>query len=208
MFTCVGLASTTIMNFRAILTSISAIAALATTSSAALISYTMTGTLSGSLNGTSFTNRAITLTTTTDTANVVDRKANQYVPEWSITGTTTIDISGLQTVTLNNADYGVWATDWSDDFIGLVGFKRISDNKDILRIYQGNNPDYNLTTAGTFSGSSETSSNTTYNTSGGNLVITSTSGNGTFTAVAVPEPSTLSLVALGAIGLASRRRKA
>jgi hypothetical protein len=196
------------MNFRAILTSISAIAALATTSSAALISYTMTGTLSGSLNGTSFTNRAITLTTTTDTANVVDRKANQYVPEWSITGTTTIDISGLQTVTLNNADYGVWATDWSDDFIGLVGFKRISDNKDILRIYQGNNPDYNLTTAGTFSGSSETSSNTTYNTSGGNLVITSTSGNGTFTAVAVPEPSTLSLVALGAIGLASRRRKA
>jgi hypothetical protein len=196
------------MNLRAILTSISAIAALATTSSAALISYTMTGTLSGSLNGTSFTNRAITLTTTTDTANVVDRKANQYVPEWSITGTTTIDISGFQTVTLNNADYGVWATDWSDDFIGLVGFKRIGDKKDILMIYQGINPDYDLTTAGTFSGSSETSSNTTYNTSGGNLVITSTSGNGTFTAVAVPEPSTLSLVALGAIGLASRRRKA
>ena len=196
------------MNFRTILAGFAAMVALATTSSAALITYTITGTLSGSLNGSSFSNRSVTITTTTNTANVVDQSTNQYVPEWSNTGTTTLTITGLETVTLTGADYGAWATDWSADFVGVLGFKRISDGKSILMIYQEEYPDYDLTTAGTFSGSSTTSTNTTYSTSGGNLVISGASGTGFFTAVVTPEPSTLSLVALGVIGLATRRRKA
>ena len=88
-----------------------ALAALSATASAAVMTYTKTGFLSGSLGGTSFTNAAVTIRTTADTANVqyqfIDG-AEGGTSVWTNAGVTSIDIDGFATATFNGSSvFGV-----------------------------------------------------------------------------------------------------
>jgi hypothetical protein len=100
-----------LMKIRATLMLGAALAALSATASAAVMTYTKTGFLSGSLGGTSFTNAAVTIRTTADTANVqyqfIDG-AEGGTSVWTNAGVTSIDIDGFATATFNGSSvFGV-----------------------------------------------------------------------------------------------------
>jgi hypothetical protein len=174
------------------------------------MTYTQTGFLSGSLDGTSFTDAAVTLRVTADTANV--NYAELYgglMPVWTNAGVTTIDIVGFETATFNGSNtFGVFSQNLSALLPGTaaVGIGDLTNLTAILGNYQTTELNYALDTATTFTGAA-TNSNETYSTTLGDLITTGTSGNATFTAAAVPEPSAFALLGLGTVGLVARRRR-
>ncbi len=194
-----------------ILTTLLSCAALAvlsaSASAAAVMTYTQTATLSGSLGGTSFTNAAVTLRMSADTANIQPLPYGSF-PAWSNAGVTTIDIDGFDTATFNgSSDYGVYAIDVSYYYsFGVVGFARLNSFSQIWATNQYIEPSYSLATENTFTGAFNygAPSSTTL----GELVFNGASGSSTFTAAAVPEPSACALLGLGAVGLVARRRRA
>ena len=191
------------------LLSCAALAALSATASAAVMTYTQTGVLSGSLGGTSFTDAAVTLRVTADTANVKYELLSGVIPAWTNAGVTTIDIDGFETATFNGPNaYGAYSQNLSFFLDGttLTGIGELSDYYTILGNYQTAEPNYALDTAKTFTGSATTTNGTYYSTTLGDLITTSVSGSSTFTA-AVPEPSAFALLGLGALGLVARRRR-
>ena len=84
--------------------------AFASTSQAAPATFTETGVLSGSLNGVSFTNANVTLTSYADTTNIVSGNFGGSVPYNDlIASTTTILIQGFSLATFNGGDnFGVF----------------------------------------------------------------------------------------------------
>ena len=197
--------------------------------SADLMTYTMTSHLTGSLGGTEFTNAAVTLTTTADTTNIwyVDYEYLHLLNE-----KTTIQIDGLNLATFN--DSGVLGSTPScgvlsspavktNSGVGFVGFSNISALGDVELIlgFATWAPTYDLSTATNFtsgvdypgleglyfSHSIETGNPvSSFSTDQGDLVITGTSGDATFTAAAIPEPATFLLFGLGGFGAWMLRR--
>jgi hypothetical protein len=183
-----------------------ALAALSATASAAVMTYTQTATLSGTLGGISFTDAAVTFRMTADTANIQTALLGDS-PSWTNAGVTTIDIAGFETATFNGSDFGVFAADFSAFApLGTVGFTNLTNDIGIAFFFQGDDPSYSLATAGTFTGAGDYQ-DTPFSTTLGDLVLSGISGNSTFTAAAVPEPSAFALLGLGALGLAARRRR-
>ena len=181
-----------------------ALAALSATASAAVMTYTQTATLSGTLGGTSFTNAAVTFRMTADTANIQIISNEILMP--TLAGVTTIDIAGFETATFNgSSDFGVLAADYSTEVgFSAVGFADLTNVTSIAFIYQTSEPAYGLATATTLTGTGRFNSGP-FSTTLGDLELTGASGSSTFTAV--PEPSAFVLLGLGAIGLATRRRR-
>ena len=182
------------------------------------MTYTETGFLSGSLGGTSFTDAAVTLRVTADTANVqyspiYAGPTYGFIPLWTNAGVTTIDIAGFGTATFNGSSvFGVFSENISafPAFLGkaAVGIADFTTLAAVLNNLQTADLNYALATETTFTGVASTSSGT-YSTTLGDLTTTGTSGNATFTAAlaTVPEPSALVLLGLSTMGLVARRRR-
>ena len=204
------------MKFTKILLSCAAFAALSATASAAVMTYTETGFLSGSLGGTSFTDAAVTLRVTADTANVqysplFAGPTLGYIPLWTNAGVMTIDIAGFGTATFNGSSvFGVGSENISAFQPGTaaVTIGDLTTLAGVLSLLQTADLNYALATETTFTGVSSTTSGT-YSTTLGDLTTTGTSGNATFTAAlaTVPEPSALVLLGLSTMGLVARRRR-
>ena len=197
-----------------------ALAALSATASAAVMTYTKTGFLSGSLGGTSFTNAAVTIRTTADTANVqyqfIDG-AEGGTSVWTNAGVTSIDIDGFATATFNGSNvFGVFKVSTSDPSVAMLGIVELTNFYTILGdFYQPADPNYALDTEmfreslAPFEGPSSASTTTgvAFSTTLGDLIVSRALGNSTFTSTLVPEPSALVLFGLSTICLVARRRR-
>lgn len=208
------------MKITNILLSCAALAALSATASAAVMTYTKTGFLSGSLGGTSFTNAAVTIRTTADTANVqyqfIDG-AEGGTSLWTNTGVTSIDIDGFATATFNGSNvFAAFKVSTSDPSVAMLGILELTNFYTILgHYYQTAEPNYALDTEmfreslAPFEGPSSASTTTgeAFSTTLGDLIVSRALGNSTFTSTLVPEPSALALLGLSTLGLVARRRR-
>lgn len=209
------------MKIRATLLLGAALAALSATASAALMTYTKTGFLSGSLGGTSFTNAAVTIRTTADTANVqyqfIDG-AEGGTSVWTNAGVTSIDIDGFATATFNGSNvFGVFKVSTSDPSVAMLGIVELTNGDTILgNFYQPADPNYALDTEmfreslAPLEGNpvAITIPDVAFSTNLGDLILSNAPGNSTFTSTLVPEPSALALLGLSTLGLVARRRTA
>jgi hypothetical protein len=170
------------------------------------ITYTVSGTASGSLGANPFTNAAVTVTAAADASAIVNHGAGFFdVPSLAAT----VSVSGLGTAT-----FTVPTRTFTNQPIGGAGIGTSTgiNPPDILDTL--GNPaltTYDLSTSiGPLTGTPGFNSGTHFATTSGDLVLNSVSGNTTFTAVAAPEPSGLALAGVGLagwIGYAWRRRR-
>ncbi|MFN6018741.1 MAG: PEP-CTERM sorting domain-containing protein [Verrucomicrobiota bacterium] len=197
------------------LLSCATLSALSATASAAVITYTKTGFLSGSLGGTSFTNAAVTIRTTADTANV-QYQLNDDTPFWTNAGVTSIDIDGFATATFNGSNVvGVLTVSNPSFSFTQLGIVELTNSYTILsNVYQPAEPNYALDTEIFMSSippqgelQAHTDDDVAFSTNLGDLILSSASGNSTFTSTLVPAPSALVLFGLSTFCFITRRRR-
>lgn len=178
---------------------------------AATITYTVSATGTGILNGTAFTSSLVTLTLVGDTANVLNPGGTVS----SVTGTATVNVSGVGTDTFTNV-IDAFRTNCPSCNSGTGFFAAgIFDNTlGTLLILATENPvfaSYNLATSiGPQSGVAGFNSGTLFPTSLGSFRLSSVAENvSTFTATtSSPEPSSIFLLgsAVAVFMLRHRRR--
>jgi PEP-CTERM motif len=176
--------------------------ALSTQASATLITYTETADVSGSLNGTAFTDILLSLEMTGDTSSITEPRPNIFtlvMPlDFTLSGGGSGVFSDAIQVVANQPNQ-------------LAGFGDNTDNEAVLFTSNPSFASYDLSTAiGPIVGGPAFNSGQSFPTSAGNLIIDSVSGDATFTATAgaVPEPSTWAMMALGfgLLGLVGYRK--
>jgi hypothetical protein len=177
-----------------------ALFALASPAYAVPITYTMTDTASGSLNGVAFSNSTIVLTETADTTNITERFPGQF---WN-SGTMTLSVSGGALVTftdqvaLRSLHGGNFA--WVD-FIELTANDEILlDENNAFATYFSDTAIGPVTATSVLFGG-----NTGFSTTGGTFILTS-AALPTFTAT-IPEPASLAIFGAGLAVLGVMRRK-
>ena len=163
------------------------------------ITYIEQATTTGSLAGVAFTNKLTTITLVGDTANVT----GIGVFTNSI-GTFTFSISGVGSGTFTDSLFVL-----DNQTFTNASFSDGTQNKFILGTTAAIFASYDLRSAiGPITGA-VTANNPigTFPTTGGTLVLTSASGNSTFTAITTPEPISTALVGIGLAVLGVRRRR-
>jgi hypothetical protein len=169
-----------------------AIAVSPGTASAALLTYTETADVSGSLDGVPFTDNELTLKASGDTSGVSGGPSFffLYVP-------LTFTLSGGGSGTFTDNETAVI----DNQSITLAGFTDFTTGEFALGTLSAVFATYDLRTIiGPVSGGAIFNPGSSFATSAGTLVIRSVSGGATFTAT-IPEPSTWAMMLLGFAGL-------
>ena len=177
------------------------------TAQATPITYIISAVGSGSLGGNSFSDVSFTITAAADTSQIFTNSPGiLQVPDLSAT----ISISGLGTATFNGTTNFV---NQNEGGIGITGGSSSArgPGADILALENDAFDTYDLSSSiGPFSGSADYNPGFDFGTTAGNFVLNSVPGDtATFQATlqTVPEPATISLVGLGALALAIRRKR-
>jgi hypothetical protein len=172
------------------------------------ITYTEQATLTGSLGATTFTNALVTLVFNGDTLNVTNPLAGIFQ---NVGGVATVTIAGISgTATFTDA----MGADDNQNIPG-AGISDFTANRAVFFTFNSAFATYDLSTAiGPLSGVSGVSNpGEAYPTDMGDLVLTTLSGNATFTAAAtaVPEAVSSEVAGMGlaiiAVSKLRRRRK-
>jgi hypothetical protein len=189
----------------------------------ATITYTLESTASGSLGGTDFTDALVTVTLTGDTSEVFEPDPLNFPGALFNVGTATVTIEGLEPAIFTDPNGYVAATGpaFPDADLPLPWFilAQFDDSTGdsfthILGIFDASLAGYDLQSAfgPLTSGGFGVVAVSVFSTSAGPLDFSGDGGDPvTFTAsvAAVPEPASLSLFAIGALGaMAVRRRRA
>jgi hypothetical protein len=183
--------------------------------------YTETGgNISGSLNGTNFSDATWTITATADpsTATFYPATGGLYAPVWAIFVTPTLTItSGPTILSATLSGWDVESRDYSFNPPSIAAAIMFADanadgragvEQDFAAYTTGTSANFNnLQSPGIFTGTSDFD-NQTFATSAGSLIVSSDSGQpGIFNISSVPEPSTLGLSVLGGLGLLASFRR-
>jgi hypothetical protein len=180
----------------------------ASTANAALMQMTYTGTGSGTLNGTAFTNAAFTFTALADTANVVTASSNQRYNAHTSTDFTIAGVgAGSITTTLFtvNSDLGIAR------ILDLTTVAGTGNGRFFSIAYMA--PSWNMLTDFSLTNGSVGQPGgvlPSIATTAGDLQFSSFVlgvGTGTFNAVLNPVPAPGAIALLGLAGLAGRRRR-
>lgn len=186
---------------------------------ASMVTYTLTGgEITGTLNGTAFTNASFTMTATADPSLFVTTiVGGQYVVQHQV-ALTTMTLTGFAPFQITQPNWGPMIADFSPLAAGAYfgGFAYPDSVATIVGAGALGFPPVpgDLITGGATLSVSYDFSTTTYATSAGDLVVDGFAGSASFTSVAsgVPEidpagmGSVLALVG-GSLGVLERRRR-
>ena len=180
---------------------------------AAVVTYTLSGgTISGTLGGVSFTGASYTITADADPSNFVPGTVFT-LPVLSQSAVSTMTIDGFAPFQITTANFGIFLADASSLYgpgMGYGGFGYSPDANNLKGIGTlGPLPSLsgNVTVIGDLDASQEE----IFMTTAGDLVFTGFSGiatfSGEFPSSAVPEPTSMAIFGLGALGMAYRARR-
>ena len=170
---------------------------------AAAVTYTLETIGSGTLDGVAYTDASVVLTMHNDTTNVVSGPPGG--PDFTIPGTITVSVGGGPSETFTDPGTNVFV-DQKFGTSSAIGFDGMTEFA-VLGIDSSAFSTYDLKTSiGPVSGSVLSTFGLPFPTSSGLFVINS-SGDTTFTATVVPEPSSWMLLAMGFAGLGLLHRR-
>ena len=187
---------------------------MASAAQSAVVTYTLTGgPVSGTLNGVSFSNANITVSAVADPSNFVLGTVAGY-PILAQQAVTTMTIDGFSPFVFLKPNFGPFLVDTTYLFgpgtgYGGFGFQDSpSDLKGLATL--GLMPSFPPGSV-TISGSLVVTTGETFTTSAGNLIFQTSGGmatfSGEFPSSAVPEPTSMAIFGLGALGMAAYRAR-
>ena len=182
---------------------------------AAVATYTLSGgKISGTLNDVSFSDADFTITADADPDNFVVGLFGGFAPMLSQPATSTMTIDGFATFQITSPNFGVFLSDLSFDVQGVAfggfGLDLDSISEAIGFATAGFVP--SLSGNVTITGELSLSEDVPFTTDAGVLVVTDFSDfgatfTGEFPPSAVPEPTSMAIFGLGALGMAYRARR-
>ena len=161
---------------------------------AAPVTYTLSGTGSGSLGEQAFADAPFTITAVTDTSQITSPLRGIYtVPN----ATATVAIAGLGV----SAAFTIPTITVDNQNLSLAGLSAPDQNRAILLVASPAFATYNLVTSvGPATGSTGFNPGFAFSTAAGDFSLRAAPG-ATFQASVVPEPPPLALFGIGALGL-------